>query len=122
VVVKRVRVKGGAMRREEMERILPLSIQYDAEEEEEARQAKKQARLCKLEEQWKAEQRKSSSWWFWSPLSVSFPSNVLENLQVLILYLLCDLFQWTPGIVLYGKVNEEIPRPYTRGWHYHSLC
>ena len=46
-------------------------------------EAKKQARLEKLEGQWKAEQQKAmaSNWW-WSPLSITFPSNVIANLQV----------------------------------------
>ena len=59
-----------------------LCVQFDADEEERVKQAKKQAKLDNLEQQWKAEQQKSSSWWFWSPFSVTFPSSVLENLQV----------------------------------------
>ena len=63
---------------------LSLSPQYNAEAEEEQAQAKKQAKLDKLEREWKAEQQRTSSWWFqkWLPLPTSFPSNVVANLQV----------------------------------------
>ena len=53
------------------------------EEEERQSQSKKQAKLDKLEQQWKSEQQKAGGgWWFWSPFTVSFPSNVIANLQV----------------------------------------
>ncbi len=35
-----------------------------------------------MEEQWRSEQQKTSSWWYWSPISFTFPSNVIANLQV----------------------------------------
>ncbi len=56
--------------------------QGSAEEEDEAAQSRKEAKLNKLEEQWKVEQEISSSWWYWSPISLTFPSNVIANLQV----------------------------------------
>ena len=59
-----------------------MDIQFDSEEEERLNQSKKQAKLDRLEQQWKTEQQKSNSWWFWSPFNVTFPSSVLENLQV----------------------------------------
>ena len=77
--------EGDREREREREMSLPIFcsiLQYDAEEEERLKQAKKQAKLDSLEQQWKAEQQKSSSWWFWSPFNITFPSSVLENLQV----------------------------------------
>jgi len=62
----------------------------EEEEEEILTQSKKQAELDKLEQQWKSEQRKSSGWWFWSPFTSSFPSNVTANIQVNF-----DLWRWT---------------------------
>ena len=55
---------------------------YNEEEEAAREQTVKEALLAKLEEEWKAEQQTNSGWWFWSPLSVSLPSNVIANLQV----------------------------------------
>ena len=55
---------------------------YNEEEEDARKQATKQAKLAKLEEEWKAEQQTSKGWWWWSPLSISLPSNVIANLQV----------------------------------------
>ena len=60
---------------------LGLLLQYDPEKEEAAAQAKKHARLAKMEDKWKEDQQQSKGWWFLAPFS-SFPSNVIENLQV----------------------------------------
>ena len=58
-----------------------VHTQYDAAEKEQQAQTRKQVKLDKLEQEWKAEQQKSSGWWGWLP-TVSFPSNVIANLQV----------------------------------------
>lgn len=61
---------------------LSSCVQYDPEEEERQAQAKKRARLDKLEQRWKAEQQESrGGWWFLSSFT-SFPSSIVENLQV----------------------------------------
>ena len=56
---------------------------YNEEEEAALAQAAKRVKLDKLEEEFKAEQQKNKGWWFWSPLTVSLPSNVIANLQVI---------------------------------------
>jgi vacuolar protein sorting-associated protein 13D len=63
----------------------PLDLEkFDAEEEKMAAQARKRAKLFAMEQNWKEEQQRGGSSWFWSSFASSFTSTIAENLQVTI--------------------------------------